>query len=108
MDEPAGQLPQILVAVGAPQLAYTRAVVVQLDETARVATLVASYNQPEGLLAYSQGQVQATDEGNLFVGWGSLPYFSAFDHGGNLIFNAQFPSGFYSYRAYLLPFKVGN
>ena len=92
-------------AGGAPQLAYSRAVVVQLNENTHVATLVASYNQPEGLLAYSQGNAQATDEGNLFVGWGSLRYFSAFDPGGNLIFNAQFPSGVNSYRAYFLPFR---
>ena len=89
-------------------LPYSRAVVVQLDETAHVATLVASYNQPEGLVAPSQGNAQATDEGNLFVGWGILPYFSAFDPAGNLIFNAQFPPGVYSYRAYFLPFKPGQ
>jgi hypothetical protein len=86
-------------------LASSRAVVVQLDESTHVATLVASYNQPEGLLAASQGNAQATDEGNLFVGWGRLPYFSAFDPAGNLIFNAQLPAGVDSYRAYFLHFK---
>ena len=88
---------------GSQLLPYSRAVVVQLDETRHVATLVASYNQPEGLLAFSQGNAQATDDGNLFVGWGQLPYFSAFDASGNLIFNASFPSGVNSYRAYFLP-----
>lgn len=91
-----------------PLLPNSRAIVVQLDEGARVATLVASYNQPEGLLSGSQGSAQATDEGNLFVGWGSLPYFSAFDPAGNLIFNAQFPPGVQSYRAYFLHFQAGN
>jgi hypothetical protein len=86
-------------------LSSSRAVVVQLNESTHVATLVASYNQPEGLLARSQGNAQATDEGNLFVGWGALPYFSAFDPAGNLIFNAQFPAGVDSYRAYFLHFK---
>lgn len=95
-------------AGGAPQLGYSRAIVVQLDESAHVATLVASYDQPEGLLAFSQGHAQATDEGNLFVGWGSLPYFSAFDATGNLIFNAQFPAGVDSYRAYFLPFSTNQ
>jgi Arylsulfotransferase (ASST) len=93
---------------GSQLLPYSRAVVVQLDQNTHVATLVAAYNQPEGLLAYSQGNAQATDEGNLFVGWGSLPYFSAFDPGGNLIFNASFPSGVNSYRAYFLPFNLGR
>jgi hypothetical protein len=86
-------------------LSSSRAVVVQLNETTHVATLVTSYNQPEGLLAPSQGNAQATDEGNLFIGWGALPYLSAFDPAGNLIFNAQFPAGVDSYRAYFLHFK---
>ena len=94
---------------GASQfLPYSRAVVVQLNENTQVATLVASYNQPEGLVAPHEGNAQATDDGNLFVGWGALPYFSAFDPGGNLIFNAQFPAGVNSYRAYFLPFKPAN
>ena len=93
---------------GSPELPNSRAVVVQLDENTHVATLVASYNQPAGLVAPSQGNVQATEEGNLFVGWGALPYFSAFDPAGNLIFNAQFPTGVNSYRAYFLHFKPGG
>jgi hypothetical protein len=35
--------------------------------------------------------------------WGSLPYFSEFDASGNLVFNAHFPAGVNTYRAYLLP-----
>lgn len=89
-------------------LPYSRAVVVQLNENTHVATLVASYNQPAGLVATSQGNAQATDEGNLFVGWGRLPYFSAFDPAGNLIFNAQFPAGVDSYRAYFMHFTPGT
>lgn len=89
-------------------LSSSRAVVVQLNENSHVATLVASYNQPEGLVAFSQGNAQATDEGNLFVGWGRLPYISAFDPAGNLIFNAQFPAGVDSYRAYFMHFKPGS
>jgi hypothetical protein len=88
-----------------PLLPESRAITVQLNETTHVATLVAADNQPEGLLAPSQGNAQTTDDGNLFVGWGSLPFFSAFDPGGTLIFNARFPSGVDSYRAYFLPFN---
>jgi hypothetical protein len=88
---------------GTPLLPYSRAVTVRLDPWRHVATLVASDNQPEGLAAPSQGNAQSTRDGGLFVGWGSLPYFSAFDRGDNLVFNAQFPAGVNSYRAYLLP-----
>jgi hypothetical protein len=70
-----------------------------------VATLVASDDQPEGLVAPSQGNAQTTRDGDLFVGWGALPYFSEFDPSGRLVFNAQFPTGVNSYRAYVLPWR---
>jgi hypothetical protein len=81
----------------------SRAVTVRLDERRRVATLVASDDQPEGLAAPSQGNAQTTADGSVFVGWGALPYFSEFAPNGALLFNAQFPAGVNSYRAYLLP-----
>jgi hypothetical protein len=87
---------------GVAQLPYSRAVTIKLDERTHVATLVASANQPEGLTAGSQGNAQTTAQGDLVVGWGSLPYLSAFDEDGNLVFNAKFPTGVNSYRAYLL------
>ncbi len=88
-------------STGTAQLAHSRAITVKLNEWSHTATLVASDNQPEGLLAPSQGNAQTTAEGDLFVGWGALPYFSEFDSSGNLIFNAQFPAGVNTYRAYL-------
>jgi hypothetical protein len=88
---------------GTPELATSRAVTVKLDQRSRVATLVASDDQPEGLVAASQGNAQTTSNGDLFVGWGALPYFSEFDPAGQLVFNAEFPTGVNTYRAYLLP-----
>jgi hypothetical protein len=90
---------------GTPNLPYSRAITVQLNEWNHTATLVASDNQPEGLSAASQGNAQTTAEGNLFVGWGILPYISEFDPQGNLIFNAEFPAGVNTYRAYLQPWN---
>jgi hypothetical protein len=87
------------------QFGLSRAVTVKLNEWNRTATLIASDNQPEGLTAPSQGNAQTTGDGNLFVGWGSLPYFSEFDPSGKLLFNAQLPTGVNSYRAYLLPWN---
>jgi hypothetical protein len=81
---------------------------VHLDPSSHVATLLASDAQPEGLSAASQGNAQTTDGGDLFVGWGSLPYFSEFDRQGQLLFNAQFPTGVNTYRAYLLPWRSGR
>jgi Arylsulfotransferase (ASST) len=90
---------------GNPLLPYSRAVTAKLDERTHVARLVASDNQPEGLSAASQGNAQTTRNGNLFVGWGALPYFSEFDPAGELIFNAELPQGVNTYRAYLLPWR---
>jgi hypothetical protein len=85
---------------GAPLLSYSRAVTVRLNPRSKVATLVASEDQPEGLSAASQGNAQNTPQNNLVVGWGALPYFSEFSQSGTLVFNAQFPAGVNSYRAY--------
>ena len=92
---------------GTPLLPYSRAITVKLNEWSHVATLVASDNQPEGLSAPSQGNAQETPEGGLFVGWGALPYFSEFDRFGNLVFNAEFPAGVNTYRAYQSPWSAG-
>jgi hypothetical protein len=88
---------------GTPLLSYSRAVTVRLNFRAKVATLVAADNQPEGLSAPSQGNAQTTGNGDLFVGWGALPYFSEFSRSGALLFNAEFPAGVNTYRAYQLP-----
>lgn len=85
------------------ELGLSRVVLFKLDPWGRTATLLASYGQPEALTAPSQGNAQTTADGNLFVGWGSLPYFSEFDRWGDLLFNAEFPAGVNSYRAYLEP-----
>jgi hypothetical protein len=89
-------------------LPYSRAITVKLNPWTKVATLVASDNQPEGLSAASQGNAQTTPEGNLVVGWGALPYFSEFDRFGGLIFNAEFPAGVNTYRAYQFPWTSSN
>ncbi|HLM87133.1 MAG TPA: arylsulfotransferase family protein [Solirubrobacteraceae bacterium] len=93
---------------GAPLLPTSRAVTVRLNEFTRTATLIKSDDQPEGLTAPSQGNAQTTPWDNLVVGWGSLPYFSEFSPFGRLLFNAQFPAGVNTYRAYLEPFNAGG
>ena len=90
-------------SAGTPEFAVSRAVTVKLDPRDRVATLIASDDQPEGLVAASQGNAQTTGTGDLFVGWGALPYLSEFAPSGQLLWGAQFPTGVNTYRAYLLP-----
>jgi len=95
-------------SAGAPEFSVSRAVTVKLDARNRVATLIASDDQPEGLVAGSQGNAQTIPDRGLFVGWGALPYFSEFDPSGRLVFNAEFPTGVNTYRAYVLPWRPGS
>ncbi len=88
-------------------LGYSRAVTVRLDLQTHVATLIKSDNQPEGLVAGVMGNAQTTRNGDLFVGWGSLPYISEFSPSGKLLFNAELPVGITTYRAYRLPWTPG-
>jgi len=85
------------------QLRYSRVVTIKLDLAAKVATLVKSVRQPEGLLATEQGNAQTTRNGDLFVGWGDAAYISEFSPTGQLLFNAQLPGVDITYRAYRLP-----
>ncbi len=89
-------------------LPHSRAVTVKLDLTTRVATLVKSVDQPEGLVAPAEGNAQTTRNGDLLVGWGALPYISEFSPSGHLLFNAQLPAGVSTYRAYRLPWHPAS
>ena len=93
-------------SAGTPEYDVSRVVTVKLDQRSHTATLVSSVDQPEGLVAASQGNGQTTPSGNLVVGWGSLPYFSEFGHSGQLLFNAEFPSGVNTYRAFEFPWPA--
>ncbi|HEX8006060.1 MAG TPA: hypothetical protein VF482_06485 [Trebonia sp.] len=53
------------------------------------------------------GSAQTTKNGDLFVSWGGLSYFSEFSPSGKLLFNAKLPDGVGTYRAYRLPWNPG-
>ena len=86
----------------------SRAVTIALDPAASTATLVKSVNQPEGLTAGATGSAQTTRNGDLFVSWGGLSYFSEFSPSGKLLFNAKLPDGVGTYRAYRLLWNPGS
>jgi hypothetical protein len=85
------------------EFAISRIDTVKLDPRTRTATLVATDNQPENEIASSQGNGQRLPGGGEFVGWGILNSISQFDGTGRLVFNAEFPAGVNTYRAYLDP-----
>jgi hypothetical protein len=69
------------------------------------ATLVGEYTHPDKIFSDTQGNVQVLPNGNVFMGWGSEPYFSEFSKDGELLFDASFPSELESYRAFRFPWK---
>lgn len=95
-------------SAGTPEYPVSRVVTVKLDPRTHVATLLSAVDQPEGLVAASQGNAQTTRAGELVVSWGSLPYFSVYAHSGRLLLNAEFPSGVNTYRAYAFPWPAGT
>jgi hypothetical protein len=62
--------------------------------------VLAQLVHPTPLVSGSQGNLQSLGNGNLFMGWGSEPYFSEFDAAGKLIFDAHMHGSYQSYRAY--------
>ena len=49
------------------------------------------------------GNMQALDNGNVMIGWGSEPYFTEFGPNGEIVLDAQLPDGGMNYRAFRLP-----
>jgi arylsulfotransferase ASST len=76
----------------------SRAIVIRPDEARKVVALVREYRHPTPLIASSQGNVQLLPSGELFVGWGSTPWFTQFAAGGETVFDANFPAAKQSYR----------
>jgi outer membrane protein assembly factor BamB len=85
------------------EVEHSRGIVVELDEDEMTATLAREYTHPDKVLAATQGNVQVLENGDLFVGWGSEPVLSEFDHEGGLLFSAAFPAEGESYRAFRFP-----
>jgi Arylsulfotransferase (ASST) len=84
----------------------SRALVVSVNAQAKTDTLVTQYEHPRPLLAGSQGNVQALPGGDLFVGWGSEPYFSELSAAGAVLFDAYMHGSYQSYRAYRFPWSA--
>lgn len=81
----------------------SRGIVLDLDTEEMKATLTREYTYPgEDLLAGFLGNAQVLPNGNVFIGWGSEPYFSEFGRDGELLFDARFPPDYTSYRSYRL------
>jgi Arylsulfotransferase (ASST) len=72
---------------------FTRILVLKVDTNGKNVTLVRSYHHPKKLLAPFEGNAQVLPNGDVFVGWGAIPYFSEFSHDGKLLFDVSFGKG---------------
>ncbi len=81
----------------------SRGMVLQINPQAKTDTLLSQYQHQGALSSGSQGNVQLLENGDLFVGWGSEPYFSEFSAGGQMLFDAHMRGAYQSYRAYRFP-----
>lgn len=86
---------------GTPKVhSQSRAIEVALNTGTMTASLARSYEHAPALLAGSQGNVQALEDGDWLVGWGQEPYFTEFASGGETLFDAHLPAGYESYRVF--------
>lgn len=83
----------------APRLGDTRGLRLALDEKTMKAKVVTEYRAPDDRSSGSQGNLQVLDNGNVFIGWGSEPFYSEFTEDGKLLYDASFTGGS-NYRAY--------
>jgi hypothetical protein len=88
-----------------PHEQESRGIRLRLDTDARTATLVSADRLP-GILAGSQGNMQVLGNGDALVGWGAIPRVTEFDANGKVVFDATFPDGEDSYRAYRFPWAA--
>jgi EmrB/QacA subfamily drug resistance transporter len=79
----------------------SRGLVLALDQQSHRATLAAEYGSKGGFESDYMGDTQPLSNGDVFVGWGSEPYFSEFDGAGKLLFEGELPGPNLTYRATL-------
>jgi EmrB/QacA subfamily drug resistance transporter len=84
-----------------PPTGPSRGLVLNLDQQKHDATLAAQYTLGDDFDAQYMGNAQRLGNGNVFVGWGSEPYFSEFSRSGRLLFEGELPGPNLSYRATL-------
>ena len=80
-------------SAGIAQFPTSRVDTIQLNQSyaRRDAGLLRSTN-PRDSSQRLRATLRPQINGDLFVGWGALPYFSEFSPTGQLVFNAAFPT----------------
>lgn len=81
----------------------SRGLLLNIDRAANTESVVAQYEHSPALSSGSQGNIQAMANGNVFLGWGSEPYFSEYSPSGQLLFDAHMHGSYEAYRGYRFP-----
>jgi outer membrane protein assembly factor BamB len=85
----------------------SRAELIKLDLRANTATLSGQLVRTAGpLITNSQGNAQTLPGGGWMLGWGGLPNFTEFNGQGQIVYDAQLPTGENSYRVYREPWAA--
>jgi arylsulfotransferase ASST len=87
-------------APGVASRATSRALHLHVDERSFKVRLDRGDESPQKALALSQGDAQTLPNGDLFVGWGSVPEFSEFGAFGAVKLDGTINGNSASYRAY--------
>jgi hypothetical protein len=95
-----GELTLFDDASSPPEESQSRALELHINTTTHRVTLVHQYLHSPPTLASSQGSAQLLSNGDVFVGWGSKPYFSEYSPRGTQLFGGSFRSPVASQRAY--------
>jgi hypothetical protein len=81
----------------------SRGLVLSLSAGARSVSASRQYEHVPALSSGSQGNIQQLSNQDMFVGWGSEPYFSEYSASGQLLFDAHMHGSYESYRGYRFP-----
>jgi EmrB/QacA subfamily drug resistance transporter len=86
----------------------SRAEVLRLDLNNRTATLVSQYRHhdedgQQGTDASYMGSAELLPNGNVFVGYGNLPFFAEYTQSGQMVMDALLPPPDLTYRAIKIP-----
>jgi EmrB/QacA subfamily drug resistance transporter len=84
-----------------PAKAPSRGLAFQLDPAKRSATPITEYTHGTTFHSQYMGNVEKLPTGDVFVGWGQVPYISAFTKRGKPLFDGAFPEPNMTYRAYV-------
>ncbi len=84
-----------------PATGPSRGLVLRLDQSTRTRRSRPSTQAAGKFETEYMGDTQPLASGNMFVGWGSEPYFSEYGPSGKLLLEANFPGSDLSYRSTL-------